>query len=142
MFVLSVVFGSASIGFMFKTQEKADTARASLFGTFTNEGFVTLPAGSIPSTTNLPLGNISAFNSQPVFIQITDDFGQHATFNIASIHGAIVEDLEQSKLARAEQMLHQARCQNVAQKLALADPGLRMMNSPAVLNPMGNGMMR
>ncbi len=99
MFTLSVVFGSASVGFMFKTQESAESAAASLLEIATGDGFkMGIPPGSR--------------------ISIKDDFGQHGIFNASSIHGVIIEDLEQTQLARAEQMVHQARCQNKAAKLA------------------------
>lgn len=118
MFTLSVVFGNASIGFMFKTQEAADNAATALVG---------IPAMGAHVQKRIP---------------IEDDFGQRGVFSAESIHGIIVENMELTAVARAEQMVHQARCQNKAAKLASADPALRMMNSPPVLNPMGNGMMR
>lgn len=112
MFTLSVVFGHASIGFMFKTKEAAENADAILNMSVSMGGTAT----------------------------IVDDFGQRGSFKPASIHGVILEDMDQSKLARAEQMVHQALTQAVAQNLAKAKPELRVNNTPAVINPMMNGM--
>lgn len=119
MFTLSVVFGNASVGFMFKTQEAAENAAATLVGD---------PAMGVHVQKRIP---------------IEDDFGQHGVFNAESIHGVIVEDMERTKVARSEQMVHQMKCQMLARKLSSADPALRMMNSPAMIDPMGgNGLMR
>lgn len=110
MFVLSVVFGSASVGFMFKTKEAADNALRDL-------------------------------TVEPEYWKIVDDFGSTARIKHSSVHGFIVEDLDQSKIARAEQMVHQNRCTNLATKMATSDPSLRTMGSPAVITPHGmNGM--
>lgn len=108
MYVLSVVFGSASVGFMFKTKEAAEKCMFTVVeNTFT----------------------------------IVDDFGSSATIKSDSMHGWVLEDLDQSKVARAEQMVHQNRCTNLAAKIATSDPSLRTMGSPAVITPHGmNGM--
>lgn len=75
-------------------------------------------------------------------VSLMDDFGQRADVDVASIHGFMLEDMEQSKLAHIERGLHQARTQARAQQQAQADPALRAaaaMQSPAMLTPMGNG---
>lgn len=108
MYVLSVVFGSASVGFMFRTKEAAEKC-------------LLAPTDDM--------------------INIVDDFGSIAQIKPSAIHGWILEDLDQSKVARAEQMVHQNRCQNLAAKIATSDLSLRTMRSPAVITPHGmNGM--
>lgn len=72
------------------------------------------------------------------FTIITDDFGQKLDARTELIAGYMSEDMEQSKLAHVERALHQQRTQNLAQKTAEADPGLRlgrMMNGPAMIQP-------
>src|SRR5215475_3921217 len=71
------------------------------------------------------------------FVTLTDDFGQTLNCKKENISGYISEDLEKSKLAAVELMLHQQRTQNLAQKRVQADPSLRaistMGNSPGVI---------
>lgn len=84
----------------------------------------------------------SAKQSDAQFISLVDEFGQLATFDVSSIHGFMLEDMEKSKLAHIERGLHQARTQARAQQAAAADPVLKnaaMMQSPPMLSPMGNG---
>jgi hypothetical protein len=71
------------------------------------------------------------------FITLTDDFGQTLYCKREHLSGWIVEDLERSKLAAVEIMLHQQRTQNLAQKMAQSDPSLRHVttSSPGVLTP-------
>lgn len=81
---------------------------------------------------------------------VADDFGQEIHIRKESIHGIMLEDMEQSKLAHIEQGLHRARTQAKAQQMAAADPTLRtaqMMGGPAMLQPgfgggPGNGAFR
>lgn len=72
-------------------------------------------------------------------VQIDDDFDQKF-FGIPN--GILFENLDKTKHAAMELMLHQARIQQGAQKLAQTDPALRAggaSQSPAILHPMGNG---
>lgn len=115
MYLLSIAFGPTVVGFMFKTKETANKATMNL-ATFQ------------PSKDPTQRGNYAV---------IEDDFGMTATIMQASYHGSILEDLDQSKMARAEQMVHQSRCQNLAAKIATSDPALRTMGSPAVITPHG-----
>lgn len=83
-------------------------------------------------------------NEMPVMEQlfITDDFGQQCTIKTKQIHGTMIEDLDESKVANVEMALHGARTQASAQQRAEADPTLRaarFAQGPAVINPMGNG---
>ena len=74
-------------------------------------------------------------------VTISDEFGQHASIDVASIHGFMLEDMEKSKLAHIERGLHQARTQAKAQQAATQDPVLKsaaMMRGPAMIDPMGN----
>ena len=73
---------------------------------------------------------------------IRDDFGQELEVQMTSLHGFMFENMDETKLAHCERMLHQARLQGHAQRLAEQDPGLRMasqMRGPAIISPMGNG---
>ena len=80
--------------------------------------------------------------------EVMDDFGQYVSIKRDLIHGTMLEDMEQSKLAHIEQGLHRARTQAKAQQMAAADPTLRtaqMMGGPAMLQPgfnQGNGAFR
>jgi hypothetical protein len=58
----------------------------------------------------------------------------------ASIHGWALENLDESKMAHCERMLHQARTQGQAQRMAESDPSLRMnmqVRGAPVLSPLG-----
>lgn len=72
---------------------------------------------------------------------ITDDFGQHAEIRSASIHGIMIEDLNETKLVAVEMMLHDARVRASAQQRAQSDTQLRAtQRGPSVLTPIGGGM--
>jgi hypothetical protein len=74
------------------------------------------------------------------YVLLADDFGQEFYGRRSSINGCILEDMEKSKLAHVEFALHQQRMQNLAQKMASADPGLRSMsNGPGVVTPFPRG---
>ena len=78
------------------------------------------------------------FNRKVEPIKVEDDFGQICSVERSSIHGVMFEDLDKAKMANVELFLHQQRVQNMAQKAAQSDPGLRassMMNGPSVLTP-------
>ena len=114
MHMLTVVFGPASISWMFQEPEKADAIFADIEG------------ARIAKTS----------------IAFTDDFGHRASIDGATICGMLLEDMEKSKMARVEHTLHNTRIQMLANKMAQSDPALRaasMMQGPAVLQPMGNG---
>jgi hypothetical protein len=105
---MTVVFGPTSLGFLFKTKEKADAHRN--------------------FRTDHPTQDLI----------IDDDFGSHAEIKAMSIHGIIIEDLDVSKLANVEMMLHEARSRSSAQHRAQSDPALRAVRQgPSVLTPMG-----
>lgn len=85
-----------------------------------------------------------AFNNGTIgdCFEVTDDFGQVCRVEEKNIHGRMLEDLDESKIGNVEMALHGARTQASAQRQAEADPALRtarMAQSPAMLNPMGNG---
>lgn len=74
---------------------------------------------------------------------IEDDFGQKI-INNGLFAGAILEDLDLSKLAHIERALHVARTNAKAQSMASADPTIKaamLAHGPAVLSSM-NGNMR
>ena len=74
---------------------------------------------------------------------IQDDFGQTVMIGPSGLSGAILEDLDQSKLAHIERALHTARTNANAQSRAQSDPVLKaamMTQGPAMISPMnGSG---
>ncbi len=76
------------------------------------------------------------------FVNITDDFGQTCSLRADAIKGVMLEDLDQSRLAGVEMMLHNARTQAQAQTQARSEPALRSAGQgPSVFVPQGNGRM-
>lgn len=77
-------------------------------------------------------------------IDLTDDYGQEMTANARSLHGAMLEDLDKTKVGNVEFALHGARANVDAQKRAESDPVLRssrtMQHAP-IISPMGNGRL-
>jgi hypothetical protein len=72
---------------------------------------------------------------------ITDDYGQTCKIRGLAI-GLMLEDLDQSKQAGAEMMLHNARTQAMAQTIARQEPALRSAGQgPSVFVPNGGGRM-
>jgi hypothetical protein len=72
-----------------------------------------------------------------------DDFGQEFCVKESQLHGFMLEDLEQSKLAHIERALHQARTKVKADEFARADPVLRsaaVQQGGAILQPAMPGM--
>ena len=68
---------------------------------------------------------------------IDDDFGQHAEIKAMSIHGIMIENLDETKLVAVEMMLHDARIRASAQQRAQSDTQLRAtQRGPSVLTPM------
>jgi len=113
---LSVIVGPAIWTLMFKTEEKAQAAYETL-----------RPQPSMAG----------AF--VPPELEITDDFGQTIAARRDSIHGRLLEDLDVSKEAVIERMIHNAKVQAEAQAKASRDSSLRhAAHGPAVLSP---GMM-
>lgn len=82
---------------------------------------------------------VAAFPS----FEISDDFGQTLFIASSSLQGWMLEDLDQSKLAGAEMMLHNARTQAQAQAQARQEPALRAAGGggPSVFVPQGNGRL-
>ena len=109
MHSITVIVGPASLRFLFRTKEKAES-----FKNF---------------KTDHPTQDL----------HIDDDFGQHGEFKALSIHGVLIEDMDQSKLAAVELMLHNARIQNSAQQRAQSDQGL-VRGGPRVLSPIPGNM--
>lgn len=112
MFCITIAMGNTAWRLMYKSEEKA------------TEHFAILVDPDSPTGE----------------IKLKDDYGQICAIRVSSIHGFMFEDLEKSKLANVELFLHQQRVQNMAQKAAQSDPGLRassLMGSPRVLDPMG-----
>jgi hypothetical protein len=97
MFSLTIVFGPGPMVWtlMYKTEEKAQQHKS-----FINE-------------------------HKDSRVQLYDDFGQECTINSEDIHGFMLEDLEQSRLAHIERALHQARTQAKGAEIADNDPVLK-----------------
>lgn len=108
MFCLNVALGNTAWRLLYRDEEKARAAHNTLC--------------------SMPAGNFF----------IVDDFGQELGTKAESVHGFMLEDLGQTKLAHAELMLHGERIKILAQKMAQTDPGLRTqpMNGPAIISPM------
>lgn len=71
-------------------------------------------------------------------LSITDDFGQQAV--IAPPFNAMLENLDESKMAHVEMALHRHRIQLQAQKQAQTDPMIRsaqLNGGPRVMVPGG-----
>jgi hypothetical protein len=81
-------------------------------------------------------------NNQNTDIGLLDDFGQRCFVKPASLIAIMLEDLDQSRLAGVEMMLHNARTQAQAQTQARSEPALRSAGQgPSVFVPQGNGRM-
>jgi hypothetical protein len=73
-------------------------------------------------------------------VPFTDDFGQSCYIKPDSITGIMLEDLDLSKQAGVEMMLHNARTQAQAQAQARQEPALRSAGQgPSVFVPGMNG---
>ena len=74
--------------------------------------------------------------------EITDDYGQTILLEANTVAGALMEDMEMSKLAHIARALHNAKTNAAAHQRAQADPVLRtsmMTHGPAVLSSAVNG---
>jgi len=119
MYALTVFLGPACFQLLYRKEDKAREAKALL-----------TPNGSTA------LGSTE-------WIQLIDDFGHEMSLERRTLSGFIYEDMEQTKVAHVERALHQQRLQNLAQKTAESDPGLRaqrMMGNGPVLMPFPGGM--
>jgi hypothetical protein len=123
MFSLTVVFGPAAAQsvLLFKSKESLDAA---------------LQNYRSDRTTTFERADFSA----------SDDFGQTIQLKRTSIHGVMAEDMEISKLAYIERVLHQNRTHARAEQMAAEDPVLktaRMRSAgAAMLSPGFNGAFR
>lgn len=125
MFSMTILFGNPALPWtlLFKTEETANAAWASYRATKAN-----------------------SFEGDE--LHITDDFGQTASIKRASIHGALFENMDESKLAHVERGLHNLRTQIAADKAGMADPAImahmrtKQMQSPAMLGLGPNGAFR
>ena len=130
MHSLTIVFGPAGTCWrlLFKTKENADTA----YGIIDRA----MNQATAPLRTEDPRA------------QIEDDFGQKALLSVEAIHGLMLEDLDQTKLAAIEMSVHNGRAQADAEQAMRADPKImssirsRQQGGPPILAPMGNGFTR
>ena len=112
MFRLTIAFGEtpAMWRLLFKTEDRANQAWLRMKGTINSE------------------------------LDLEDDFGQHCCIMLNYFRGAMLEDLDQSKQAGVEMMLHNARTQAQAQAQARQEPALRSAGQgPSVFVPGMNG---
>ena len=118
MHLLTLVFGIASVSWMFKNEENAEKV-----------------FDEIETARNL--------KNTVVFV---DDFGQRASIDGGSIIGNMLEDMEKSKLSKVEHALYNTRVQILANKMGQSDPTIMAAmrgQGPAILSPMGpNGPFR
>lgn len=114
MYSLSVIVGPVVWSFMFKTEEEARKAQLHIA--------TTVEPSSSTLTADCPFA-------------VTDDFGQSATIRPSSIHGFMLEDLDQTKLAHIERTLFNALVQTEGAKRAQSDPRFR---APTLATPMIN----
>lgn len=119
MFSVTIAFGTQSWRLLFKTREKAEAC--------------------YEASTN-PVDKTQHFSGSDN-INFTDDFGQRTSFVRAAVIGAMLEDMDESKLGAIEYGLHQQRTQVGFQQRAEGDPTLRAAQSSRtpILTPMGNG---
>lgn len=80
-------------------------------------------------------------------LHIVDDYGIEILVKRSALHGAMFEDLDQTKLGYVERQLHQARLQIAGEKAGMAAPDISAhmrgrMQGPAVLAPGINGAFR
>jgi len=118
MFSLTIVFGSTSWRLLYKDEKKAE------------EHY---------SFAKAPIANLTEFNPSERF-ELTDEFGQRATFRRSDIMAVMFENLDESKLGTIEYALHQMRTQVSGQQRAEHDPTLRAARrgtSPSIVSPMG-----
>ena len=114
MYSLTITFGPGPTvwRFLFRTKERAETCNAL--------------ASIVPGSD----------------MHIEDDFGQIGDIKAPTIHGRMLENLDESLVAYVEMALHNARVQSKAQQRAEGDPTInRQMRGPAVLTPNMNGRM-
>jgi len=114
MFSLSIVAGSANFRLLFKEEGKA------------------LAAYALVSRTDLEN------------LIIEDDFGQTFCGKLNMVSAFLLEDMNKSKLAHVELILHDARTRASATQSAMSDPQLKaatMSRGPSVIQPgIGPGM--
>ena len=114
MHKLTIVFGPTGTVWplMFKTEEAAKAAYA--------------------------LVNEAVFTADS--FELFDDFAQSVRIRAGQTQGAMLEDLEVSKLAHVEHQMHVWRVQALSQQTATTDPMLRAAaarQGPAVITPQG-----
>jgi hypothetical protein len=87
----------------------------------------------------------SIINSTPPqhALALKDSFSQQAVFaKREEIHGCMLENLDETKLAHIERTLHELRLKTKLGQVASTDPMIQMgrvSNSPAMLSPAMNG---
>jgi|HubBroStandDraft_3_1064219.scaffolds.fasta_scaffold41976_2 hypothetical protein len=127
MFSLTIVFGPGPMVWtlMFKTEEAAEDAALAVRSILQARG---------KDTNFSPISAVS----------LKDDFGQIAEVTTESLHGFMLENMEQSKLAHIERALHQARTQAKGAEIADSDPVLaqarrRAQGGMPIMQPMPTG---
>jgi hypothetical protein len=127
MFSLTIVFGPGPTVWtlMFKTEEAAEDAALAVHSTLQARG---------KDTNFSPISAVS----------LNDDFGHSAEVTTESLHGFMLENLEQSKLAHIERELHLIRTQLKTKEIADADPQIRQarrnqQGGMPMLQPMPTG---
>lgn len=118
MFSVTVMIGSASWRLLYQKEENA--------------------VRDFNSLEQMRQDKTQHFNGHPQLL-LTDDYGQKALVIRESLHGAMFEDMEKTKQATIEFMLHNARIETKARQTAETDPVLRAgrpQHGPAIIQPM------
>lgn len=144
MFSLTICFGPSAAMWvlMFKTEEGARAAEQALYPkplVFSEDA--ASPDELKEAKAYPAVMTQSEMSKLRGSVNVTDDFGQSAHIDLEQLHGVMLEDMEQSKLAHIERALHQGRTQAKAQEMAADDAVLKAarfrQGSTPVLTPMG-----
>lgn len=129
MHSITIVFGptGTSWRFLFKSAARAETTYSNIM--------------AITAHPDVPL------RTDESRLGIVDDFGQRGIIPVDQFVGAMLEDLDQTKLAAIEMSVHNGRAQADAEQAMRADPKIMAsargrQGGPPILAPMGNGFTR
>jgi len=138
MWMITVSFGSNSCPLLFKTVEAAQAAW--------NKIAISPPFQFAPDSQSMENLRLQQGLTVMTPVLIQDDFGR--SIFIATLNGAVFEDMNAAQEGQIEIGLHQARGQVKAQQRGASDPVLQaahrlQQGGPAILSPgMGpNGRM-
>lgn len=122
MFSMTISFGNSGTQLLFKTKETFEAAKEKYRSS-------------------------KATNFEGDELHLLDDFGMEIVVKRTAIHGAMFEDMNETKAGHTERWLHQARIQMANEKASMSaqDIAAHMRTrsqQPAVLAPSFNGAFR